>query len=89
MGIRDHLRAWQEQNNVNPDLSLAFSFPNSKSGSQQNISQSMSSDGNDSLIREDESLDDEFVLRFDAEDQATDVTGDETYLRKGDLVELL
>ncbi len=74
---------------MNPDLSMAFSIPDSKFGSNQNISQSMSSDGNDSLTREDESFEDEIALRVDAEDQVTDVGGDETYLRKGDLVELL
>ena len=90
MGIRDHLRAWQEQHNAGLEVAMPYGFPDSKSESQLNIlAQSGTSDGNNSLFRDDGSSENDFALEVDAENQVTDVSDHQSFLRKGDLVELL
>ena len=90
VGIRDQLRAWQEQEDAGPvDLELR-AFPIAKSESQQNVlAQSSTSDGDSSLLGEDESLGDENILSTDAEDLIANIGDNQTFLRSGDLVELL
>ena len=91
VGIRDQLRAWQEQeDDAGPvDLELR-AFPIAKSESQQNVlAQSSTSDGDSFLLGEDESLGDENILSTDAEDLIANIGDNQTFLRSGDLVELL
>lgn len=90
VGIRDRLRAWQKQQNADSEVLMPSGFPDSKLESQQNLlAQSGTGDGNSPLVRDDELSQDELMLRMDAEDQVTDATDNQTFLRKGDLVELL
>jgi hypothetical protein len=90
VGVRDRLRAWQKQQNADSEILMSSGFPDSKLKSQENLlAQSGTSDGENTLFRDDESSQDELMLRMDAEDQVTDATDDQTFLRKGDLVEFL
>lgn len=89
LGVRDRLRAWQKQQNADLEILMPSGFPDSKLNSQQNLlAQSGTGDGENTLFRDDESQD-ELMLRMDAEDQIIDATDDQTFLRKGDLVEFL
>ena len=90
VGIRDQLKAWQEREDAAPKDSELQGFPVAKSESQQNmLGQSSTNDGDSSLIQEDESLGDESILSTDAEDLVADIGDNQTFLRSGDLVELL
>lgn len=69
---------------------MSSGFADSKLEAQQNLLvQSGTGDGNNTLFQDDQSSQIELMFRMDAEDQVTDATDDQVFLRKGDLVEFL
>ena len=90
IGIRDKLRAWQKQLDTGPEVSTLHGFPASKSGSQQNLlGQAGTIDGLSSFVQDEDTSQNKFSFSTIVDDQVTDVDDDHTFLRQGDLVELL
>lgn len=90
--IREHLRLWQEQQDLNLDLTnAAQSSPFSKIKDGQNLFTQSGEDESFTMITreiEAEEVEDDDYVGFGSDDPTPDVLKNELFLRRGDLVEL-
>ncbi|KAL9615383.1 MAG: hypothetical protein Q9167_000211 [Letrouitia subvulpina] len=84
VGIREHLRAWQEAQLLNQDLPTSLNVHNSKpSHSRQNLVVHTRDDESPLLLHDTVELDEGFEVIEDAEDNI----GTQSMVRQGDVVE--
>lgn len=90
--IREHLRLWQEQQDINADLPRAIppTFVSMTKDGQNRLTQSGEDESHIVITPETEidEIDDDDHVEFGSDEPMPDVLKNEMFLRRGDLVEL-